>query len=144
MEKSGEAVFGKIFRQVDTLARGLDASWLRQEVIAQNIANANTPYYKSRRVEFEGALTAALSERDGFAARRTRDRHIAFGDAADPRDVTPSVVTNDHYTMRMDGNNVDIDQENVELAKNTIKYDMLTVKMNAELARLKMAIREGN
>jgi flagellar basal-body rod protein FlgB len=137
-------VFEKLFRQVDTLARGLDASWLRQEVIAQNIANANTPYYKSQRVEFEDALASALaSEESAFATRRTRGRHIAFDGAADPRDITPSVVTNDHYTMRMDENNVDIDQENVELAKNTIKYDMLTVKVNAELARLKMVIREG-
>lgn len=137
-------LFGKIFRQVDTLARGLDASWLRQETIAQNIANANTPYYKSRRVEFEGALATALaSEEGGFAARRTRGGHVAFGGPADPRQVTPTVETNDHYTMRMDENNVDVDQENVELAKNTIKYDMLTVKVNAELARLKLVIREG-
>ncbi len=136
-------MFPKLFNQVDLLERGLDTSWLRQEVIAQNIANANTPNYKSKRVEFESAFLSALDDRTGFTAKRTRAKHISFGDATDPADVSPAVVANDHYTMRMDGNNVDIDQENVELAKNTLRYDILSTKLNAELSRLKMAIREG-
>ena len=130
----------KLFQQADLLRRGLDAAWLRQTTVAQNIANANTPGYQSKRVDFEGAFQKALQGQDGLEARRTRARHIRFDGGLD---LTPKVVTNSHYTMRMDGSNVDIDQENAALAENTIRYDLLTNKLNAQFARLKLAIREG-
>ena len=132
----------RLFNQVDLLARGLDAAWLRQGVISQNIANVNTPGYSAKRVDFETAFLNALNT-GGFAARRTRTGHIDFGDGQSPLDVTPTVAANDHYVMRMDGNNVDIEQETTALAENTIRYDLLATKLNAELARLKLAIREG-
>jgi flagellar basal-body rod protein FlgB len=133
-----------MFNQIDRLAKGLDASWLRQEVIAQNIANAETPDYKSKRVAFETDFQNALAKDAGFQARRTRAGHIAFEGAEDAASVIPTVEENTDYVMRMDGNNVDIDQENVALAENTIRYDLMTTKLNAELARLKLVIREGS
>ena len=136
-------MMGNLFGQVDLLERGLDAVWLRQQVIAQNIANVNTPEYKSMRVDFEDALAHALRGQTGFTARRTRKRHIQFGEGSDPMAVTPTIAYNDHYTMRMDGNNVDIEQENTAQAENTIRYDLLSAKMNAEFSRLKLVIREG-
>ncbi len=136
-------MLGKMFNQIDRLEKSMDASWLRQEVIAQNIANADTPGYKSQRVEFEDAFRRALEGQTGFEARRTRDKHVAFGGVPDPSQVRATVVENDHYTMRMDENNVDPDHEMSELAKNTLLYDSLTVKLNGELARLKLVIREG-
>ena len=136
-------MLGNIFNQTDLLQRGLDASWLRQETIAQNIANVNTPGYKSKRVDFEDAFQKALQGNDGFQARATRPRHIQFDGGQDPSQVTPAVVENSDYTMRMDGNNVDIDQENAAMAQNTIRYDLLSTKLNAEFTRLKLAIREG-
>ncbi len=136
-------MFEKMFRPVNLLERGLDASALRQQTIAQNMANADTPGYKSKNVNFEDAFRSALKDNSGFQAKTTRDRHIKFGAANDPLDVYPEVVTNANYTMRMDENNVDPDQEMVALAKNTLQYDLLITKMNGELARLRMAIREG-
>jgi len=136
-------MIGRLFNQVDRIGRGLDAAWLRQEVIAQNIANVNTPNYNSKRVDFEDAYARALANQTGFLARRTRQRHIDFGEASDPMYVYPVVAENSHYTMRMDGNNVDIEQEETALAENTIRYDLLTAKLNAEFTRLRMAIREG-
>jgi len=136
-------MLGKIFRQTDLMRRGMDTAWLRQEVIAQNIANVNTPGYQSNRVAFETEFQNALRGRSGFEARRTRAEHINFGGASNPMDITAAVIKNDHYTMRMDGNNVDIEQENTALAENTIRYDLLSNKLNAELSRLKLAIREG-
>ena len=136
-------MLGNLFNQVDRLECGLDTAWKRQEVIAQNIANVNTPYYKSKRVDFEDAFVCALCGQTGFEARRTRDRHFHFGEIKDPMDVQPIVADNNHYTMRMDGNNVDIEQEETALAETTIRYDLLTAKVNAEFSRLKMAIKEG-
>jgi flagellar basal-body rod protein FlgB len=91
-------------------------------------------------VEFESVFKSAL-ENEGFSAKRTRDKHMSFSDDIDS--VTPSIVENTSTTMRMDGNNVDIDYENTELAKNTIYYNTLIEKMNSEFSRLKMAINEG-
>ena len=136
-------MIGRLFNQVDLLHKGLDAAWTRQETISQNIANVNTPGYKSRRVAFESAFQNALAGTSGFSARRTRARHLAFGGGQSLSEVTPAVVQNDHYTMRMDGNNVDVEAENAALAENTIRYDLLSNKMNAEFARMKLAIREG-
>lgn len=108
------------------------------------MANADTPNYKSKRVVFEEALRSAIdNQQSGFQNFRTNERHIVFEGYEDPSSITASVVTDDHYTMRMDGNNVDPDQQMTNLAKNTIQYDLLTTKLNAELARIKMAIREG-
>ena len=136
-------MLGKMFNQVDRLARGLDTATLRQSVIAQNIANVNTPNYKSKRVDFEDAFTRAMLGQTGFVARRTREQHISFGELEDPMAVRPTVGINNHYTMRMDGNNVDIEQEETALAENTIRYDLLIAKLNAEFTRYKMVIREG-
>ena len=136
-------MLGKIFNQVDTLGRGLDAAWMRNQVIAQNIANVNTPGYKSKRVDFEDAFAKALRGESGFRGRRTRDRHLIMGASESLSSVKPIVAENSHYTMRMDGNNVDIDQEETALAENTIRYDVFTAKLNAEFVRLKMAVREG-
>ena len=58
--------------------------------------------------------------------------------------VSPEIVqSSDGTTMRLDGNNVDIDAENAELAKNEIYYNTLVEKINSEFSRLKMAINEG-
>ena len=134
----------KLFNQINRLENAMDATWLRQEVIAQNLANASTPGYKSSRVEFETAFRNALAK-DGqnFALKRTRDKHMEFSEQTDPMKVRAQVVVNASTTMRMDDNNVDPDYEMTELAKNTIQYDALTTKLNAELARIKMVIREG-
>ena len=136
-------MLGKVFNQVDRLSRGLDATTLRHAVIAQNIANVNTPNYKSKRVDFEDTFARALLGQTGFRAKRTRERHFFFGDTTDPMAVRPTVGINSHYTMRMDGNNVDIDQEETALAENTIRNDLLVAKLNAEFTRYKMAIKEG-
>lgn len=132
----------KVFRSTDLLQKGLDAAWLRNEVISNNIANAETPNFKSSNVEFETVFQSAL-ENSGtaFETKRTRDKHISFDGDLD--DVSAIVTKNGNTSMRMDGNNVDIEAENVELARNTIYYYTLTEKINSEFARLSMAINEG-
>ncbi len=188
----------KMFGGIDLLQKGMDAAWVRNEVISNNIANAETPNFKSSSVEFESIFQKALNdqleaqsgavgvrapEQDAFAAtiepryenKRTRDKHIAFSkneelvkdpvrmdtDFASKRtrenhftfaddaqqtplsDVTAQVTKNDKTNMRYDGNNVDVEAENVALARNTVYYYTLTEQINSEFARLGMAIREG-
>ncbi len=131
-------MIGKMFGNVDMIKAGLDASWLRNEVIANNIANVDTPNFKSSSVSFESAFKNALNQ-EGFTAKTTRAGHIDFSDNL-PR---ATVVTDTDTTYRMDGNNVNIDAESAALAKNQIYYNTLVRQLSSEFSKLNMAINEG-
>jgi flagellar basal-body rod protein FlgB len=127
-----------LFSNVNVLKAGLDASWLKNEVIANNIANVDTPNFKSSSVSFEAAFKSALAEGD-FTAKKTQEKHIDFEGTTMQATVTMDTDT----TYRMDGNNVNIDAENAELAKNQIFYNTLSQQLSSELRKLSMAINEG-
>lgn len=134
-------MFDKIFNSTAYLEKGLNASWQRNEVITNNIANVDTPGFKRSEVEFESVFKSAL-ESSGFTAKQTRQGHLFQGSSS--LDNISAVVLEDGSTsMRLDGNNVDIDYESAELAKNTIYYNTLVQKITSEFSRLRMAITEG-
>ena len=83
-------------------------------------------------------MKAALDD-SAFDTKVTRDKHIRFS-GGDPSEVQPAVVQDSSTTMRMDENNVDIDQQMTDLAKNTIWYNTLVTQMNGEMERLRLAI----
>jgi flagellar basal-body rod protein FlgB len=130
----------KLFSDMNYLEKGLDAAWTRNQVISNNIANVDTPNFKSSKVEFESVFKDAL-ENEGFAAKTTREKHMRFTNDIDS--VMPEIVQDSTTSLRTDGNNVDIDYENAELAKNTIYYNTLIEKINSEFSRLKLAITDG-
>ena len=134
-----EGVKMSILSKTDVLKSGLDAAWLRNEVIMNNIANAETPGFKASKVEFENTFKAALKNGSEFKTKCTRSSHKSFNNGA----LCAKVVKNGRTSMRMDGNNVDIEEENIELARNTIYYYTLTEQLKSELMRLKLAITEG-
>ncbi len=125
----------KLFDNVNLLQKGLDASWLKNQVIANNIANAETPNFKSSSVSFENAFKTALAQ-DGFTAKKTEEGHIDFPS----RDVKAVVQKNTDTSEGLDGNNVDIDYENAELAKNSILYNTLIEQVSSEFRKLDAAI----
>ncbi len=132
-----------IFDNVSSLQKGLGASWTRNSVISSNIANVDTPGFKSSSVEFESAYKQALEDQaDGFKLKKTRSTHMDIGDA-DLENVQPDIVQNSDTVNRMDGNNVDIDKQMTDLAKNIIYYNALTRKISGEFEQLGYAIREG-
>jgi len=136
-------MWDNLFSAADLLQNGLEASWARNAVIRNNIANVETPNFKSSDVEFESVLLSAL-QADGtsFQAKKTNERHISFGNIDSALDVSYVVTENDDTSMLVNGNNVDIEAENVKLAQNSILYNTILTKLNGELARLKMAISE--
>ncbi|MCL1806827.1 MAG: flagellar basal body rod protein FlgB [Oscillospiraceae bacterium] len=136
-------MFNKMFRQIDLMQRGMDAAWMRQEVISHNIANVDTPGYKAQHVEFEVVLRAALAGEGTLEAAVTHPKHIRMGGVPDPTRAQPVTVTDNHYVIRMDGNNVDIDHEMNAMASNYIRYSTMQQQLNGEFGRLKMVIREG-
>ncbi|MDR2530108.1 MAG: flagellar basal body rod protein FlgB [Oscillospiraceae bacterium] len=135
----GTGMWDNLFGSVDLLHSGLEASWLRNAVIRNNIANVETPGFKAGDVNFESVYRAAL-ESAGAAQtpKRTRDRHIKFGEYSGSG--SPLVTTRRDLSMRLDENNVDIESENVKLAQNSILYNTIVSELNGELSRLKTAI----
>jgi len=126
-----------MFSNVNWLEKGMDASWLKNQVISNNIANAETPGFKSSSVDFEDRFRAALNE-GSFDAKTTRDKHREFSDGEISMETLVSTDTS--TSMTPDGNNVDLDYENAELARNTIYYSTLTEQISGEFRRLNIAI----
>jgi len=130
-----------IFSNTKILEKALDATWLRNEVISNNIANVDTPGFKKSAVRFEDELEAAIVQR-GIEGNKTRQNHINIGQASIDR-IRPEIFTSEGTAMREDGNNVDIDAEMAALANNTIMYNYLVQKITREFSRIRNVIMEG-
>ena len=111
------------------MAKSLDGLWTRQEAISDNIANFETPGYKRKVVSFEDELAFAISGNDS-EDERVHDINNTFA-------VTKEEV-NELY--RMDGNGVDLEEENVELAGTTYQYMYAQRVLNDHYSRLQTAI----
>ena len=122
------------------LKKGLDADALRQKVIANNIANMNTPYFKKSAVAFEGLLKKALG-REPVEMLTTDPKH--FGGAPLLAELQPEVSLNEATSMRSDGNNVDIDEEMVSLAANGIQYQATARALGDRYSLLSFVITGG-
>lgn len=133
-------MISNMFREINQLDRGLDAAWLRNEVISQNIANVDTPGYKRKAVAFEEYYQTALNRESNFQLRQTRERHLDNGvqQSMDAR------VYEEDSNYRMDENNVDIDKEMTDLAVNVIYYQTMLTKVTGEINQLDTAIRGGS
>ncbi|MGN0328237.1 MAG: flagellar basal body rod protein FlgB [Lachnospira sp.] len=125
-----------IFGYVNVLKTAADASWAREEVLTNNIANVDTPNYKRQDVEFTSFLQAAL-ERSGSSASSLTQRvnNINYNDLS-----IRTYTDNSTLSYRSDGNNVDLSTENVELASEQLNYNALIDSMNNEFSRFKMVM----
>ncbi|GAB7388212.1 flagellar basal body rod protein FlgB [Bacillaceae bacterium] len=124
---------------LEILQKSLEAAALRQRTIANNIANVSTPHYKRQEVVFESLLKEALEKRSAFVGRRTHPRHLLIGNAPETL-PSANVVTETNTVMQNNGNNVDIDAEMSQLAKNSLWYNALVTQLNHELGQLRLAI----
>lgn len=122
------------------LQKQLDSSALAQRVIANNVANVNTPGFKKSHVSFAEQLKRALDKKLP-ALVTSSPRH--FGGSMDIKQVSPRVVQESDTTMRYGQNNVDIDQEMVNLAANTIQYEFSANAISGKLGLLGYVIRGG-
>ena len=125
--------------RVTVLEQALSASSLRQKVISNNIANVNTPGYKKSEVLFEDMLQNVMNS-DKMPMLQTNDRHLPLQQAAIP---TPKVNVIGNTSIRTDGNNVDIDVEMADLAKNSIYYNAVVQQLSSYFSTIKSAIKEG-
>ena len=126
-------ILSNAYNYVNVLDKAADASWTRQSLITNNIANADTPNFKRKDVQFETYLYNAVTGSDSL------DSTVADMDLNQLNATTYTDQSNMSY--RMDGNNVDIDTESAELAKNQLKYYTLMDSMSQEFSRLRSALR---
>jgi len=135
-------LLGRIISDTRFIEKAMDACWIRNEVISQNIANVDTPGYKRKTVDFESQLSAAIDKKRKAGANRRGNQTPALKSTIS--DVEIKITQdNSNLSYRLDGNNVDIDNEMASMAKNTIKYNVLTQSLNYSLGRIKNAISEG-
>lgn len=123
------------FSYINVLDKAADVSWTRETLITNNLANVNTPNYKRKDIDFQSALRSELGKFQYISL----DERIA---SADLSRLNPAVYTDcSNYSYRLDGNNVDVDTEQVELASEQIKYQALTRSITSEFERLRTVIK---
>lgn len=122
-----------------SLEKSLDYATLKNRTISNNIANVDTPNYKAKDVDFKEILSSKLTT--SIQAKRTHIKHMPFSN-----DVNLSYQiknrTNTFYNHN--GNNVDIDKEMAELAKNQIYYQSLIDRVNGKFRNIQTVIKGGN
>lgn len=122
-------VFGN---SMQLMLKSMDFLWKKQEVIANNIANVDTPGYKSRYVTFEEELRERLN-------RAQEDRKESLSEALE--DVFYQIHVTENETARLDGNNVNADTELVEMTRAAMQYQYAQNAYNGEWNRLRTAIK---
>jgi len=125
----------EVYNYVNVLDKAADASALRNRIIGNNIANIDTPGYKRQDVSFENELRQALKnsrytslDEKVSTVRLDRLEGTVYTDSA-------------NYSYRMDGNNVDVDNENVELASNQLKYNGIIQSMDQQFKNLQSVMK---
>ena len=134
-------MLNQINNNIQMLNKALDGIWLKDKAINHNISNVNTPNYKRLTVNFEDKLKNAMDNRE-TKLNRTHDKHLPI--SRNLNDMEPEISTDKGYSYRFDKNNVDIDTESAELAKNTIMYNAVVSQTADEFEKIKNVISEGS
>ena len=119
-----------VFDYINVLDKAMDASWLRNEAISNNISNADTPGYKRQDVNFETQLAKALHS-SRYTSMDSKVHNLKLNR------LNPITYTDySGFSYRIDDNNVDPDAEGVYLAKNQVVYQGLELSANQEFKNL--------
>jgi flagellar basal-body rod protein FlgB len=116
----------EISKSFKYLESSLQYRAIRQDLIAGNIANADTPYYKSRDIDFEDMLSKKAAQEFNkndkkLALARTTENMMSGIDEENSDE--PTIFFRDGHLARNDGNTVDLDVESTELSKNSMMYN---------------------
>jgi flagellar basal-body rod protein FlgB len=119
--------------------RALSLRAYRQQVLASNIANADTPHYKARDVDFKASLQGALGSVGGqLNLARTTSRHLASGDDAP---AGAKLLYRTETQSSVDGNTVDMDVERAAFAENAVQYEAGITFINQMLRHIQSALQ---
>jgi len=127
---------------IQTMDRGLSLASHRQALIASNLANLDTPGYRTRDFSFEGAMKSAIARQSSpTAMTTTHPMHLQGSSSQSHPSVTNPVSTG---IERNDGNDVNLDRENMLLARTQSQYQTASTFMQVELRKLYALIRDGS
>ena len=118
-------------KTMDTISKSLDLHLQRHSVIADNIANAETPFFKARRVDFEAELQRAVEENDVLPG------------VNDIQSIEGRISQEPFSEVGQDLNTVDMDREMAAMNKNDVKYSANSQALSRKFLLLKYAIGEG-
>lgn len=129
----------------DTLGfhqRALGLRAYRQEVLASNIANADTPHYKARDLDFKASLQGAMGGKGGMGGplelARTAPGHLPAGGNAP---AGARLLYRTETQSSVDGNTVDMDVERAAFAENALQYEASVTFINGMLRTLQSAMQ---
>jgi flagellar basal-body rod protein FlgB len=123
------------------LEKSLDAATMRQKTITNNIANVDTPYFKRSEVSFESLLQQQMGTLPALQGYRTDARHFTFGSSL--QQISPQITVDEASIMNNNLNNVDMDTEMSQMAKNQLAYNTEIQQVNHEFKMLRSAISGG-
>jgi flagellar basal-body rod protein FlgB len=115
----------------ELLQKDLDGLWVRQRAISDNLANYETPGYKNKSVSFEDQLRGLLSDTDSSSP-------AALADSI--KNVKPVTAEEKDEQYRADGNGVDLEQQNLEMARTVLNYSYAAQAMTDSYSRLETAV----
>ena len=126
-----------VFDDTNILDKAADASWMRENVITNNIANIDTPGYKRQDVDFESVLQKALGKtKYSSLDKKVRELNQDLGKL-----TTTSYTDAANYSYRLDRNNVDENTENAELASESLRYQLLTTAITNNFSRMQTVLK---
>ncbi|WP_413575969.1 flagellar basal body rod protein FlgB [Bdellovibrio sp. HCB290] len=134
---------GDIFdKTINGLATSMRMRQLRNNITSSNIANAETPGYHAKKMDFEEALSRSMNM-DGMNALSTSaGDHFSLGGVSVAK-TRPDIYENPEGAVNNDGNTVDLEKEMSALSENAIMYKTALQLINKKMAALKYAASEG-
>lgn len=135
-EDTMQGIFDKM--KIGTLGTALETASVKNKVIAENIANIDTPGYKAQDIEFFDVMNEILDNGKKLPLARTNEKHLPPAEL----DADPSafVYQQNNPSVRNDGNDVNIDYEMSQMAENTIRYNMISDMTAGKFTKLKNII----
>ncbi len=130
---------------VGMLKNAMDGAGSAHGVIANNLANVNTPNFRRSDVSFKEALAATQADPgdpDELALTTASDRHFALGGPQEAQPFVIATTVDDSQQMRIDGSNVDVDQEMAKLSLNSSYAQTMGQMLQNQYTRLHNAITE--
>lgn len=123
---------------LEIITRALTGSARRGELIANNLANVSTPGYKRQDVDFKSALKKEMNSAASIDMKTTKNNHLPFS-----KQYTSVQSSENSRSYRNDENNVDIEVEMAELAKNSIYYNVMSNRAAGHFSTLNQVIQQG-
>ena len=134
---------GKMFdKTTDSLGASVNFRLLRNNVVSSNIANAETPGYKAKKLDFEAALSRAIDLNGLNSMNTDHQDHFPVGGGSISK-LKADIYDNPDVNMSNDGNTVDLEKEMAKLAENTVLYKAALKLINKKLAAMKYVSTEG-